>query len=509
MQWNFQFGGQSVALTPVQDAIAVQPRDAVRSSHRGAALARVFSASAVDDAGAGKAGLSLPARDRAVFERAGWVFVQPREALTRAAEVRAETSEALAVRQPFLDQGGNLLVVTDRVVVQLDAALSEAQALSQLQADELMPVRRLAFEPNLYEARILSPAPLDEALYRLQHLPAPYLFVEPALLEVMAGRMKPTDPDYPLQWQHTSIQSELAWDRTRGREAGGRAVRIAVIDNGMQVKHPDLKQGLVGGGRFLSDGLGGAVFQSWLPDAGGSFPGGDHGTFCLGMAGARMNNNRGGCGSAPEAELLAFACAPDQVGTQATLARAVACAADPRTEDPASTATGADVVVSSLGPNGAVWNLSTALDRALRRVATQGRGGKGVPVLWAASNGHVLISLDRVCSHSGVIAVARSNRFDLADGAAFGPELEFLAPGVEVYSTRSGSKYGVSTGCSFAAPLAAGVAALVLARHPDWTAAQVRQRLRDACDKVGSAPYVNGRNNDYGFGRLSAARAVA
>jgi subtilisin family serine protease len=107
------------------------------------------------------------------------------------------------------------------------------------------------------------------------------------------------------------------------------------------------------------------------------------------------------------------------------------------------------------------------------------------------------------------MAVARSNRKDREDGAAFGPKLEFLAPGVHVYSTESGGNYGTSTGCSFAAPLAAGVAGLVLERHPAWTRNQVRQRLRDACDKVGGVVYdAQGRHVEYGHGRINAEKSV-
>ena len=61
-------------------------------------------------------------------------------------------------------------------------------------------------------------------------------------------------------------------------------------------------------------------------------PDNEHGTFCAGMVGARHNNNVGGCGAAPESELMLVACLTDQVGTQTTLARAVAYAADPSTE---------------------------------------------------------------------------------------------------------------------------------------------------------------------------------
>jgi subtilisin family serine protease len=149
------------------------------------------------------------------------------------------------------------------------------------------------------------------------------------------------------------------------------------------------------------------------------------------------------------------------------------------------------------------------LDLAIQFAANQGRSGRGTPIFWAVSNGFVELARDEVASHPDVIGVGRSNRSDLADGSAYGPKLAFLAPGTEVYSTDSGGKYGFSTGTSFAAPLVAGVGALLLARHPDWTAQQVRDRLRDTCDKVGGVIYdAIGHHDEYGAGRINAARAV-
>jgi hypothetical protein len=53
------------------------------------------------------------------------------------------------------------------------------------------------------------------------------------------------------------------------------------------------------------------------------------------------------------------------------------------------------------------------------------------------------------------------------------------------------------------------VGALLLARHPDWTTQQVRDRLRDTCDKVGGVIYdAIGHHDEYGAGRINAARAV-
>jgi thermitase len=520
MKWTFRLRGKEVSLTDVAGACAVRPSDESRSRAASRArLVRQFGVTSTDDARGGRFGLDLPARSRQLFERAGWLFVEPEPRVARVASLtRASVPEADAVQQVFLDRGGNIQITTDAVTLQLEGDMPEAEALRRLAADGLRLVRRLPFAPNTFEARAEDQRPLPELIHTLQAKPY-YQFVEPMLLQAITGRLTPTDPEYASQWQHANdgsnggragadIRSEAAWDRTRGRGAE-RAVRIAVIDNGMQVGHPDLRDGIVGGGQFASSGLGSATFVRF--EAGtAAFPDVWHGTFCMGMAGARMNNARGGCGSAPEADLIAVACLNDQIGTQTTLARAVAYAADPTREDAAAAAgAGADVIACSLGPNGADWDLTSVLDLAIHFAATQGRGGRGVPVFWAVSNGNVEVSRDEVSSHPDVIGVGRSDRNDLADGSAFGPELDFLAPGVDVHSTASRSRYEFSTGTSFAAPLAAGVGALVLALNPDLKAEEVRDRLRATCDRVGDVEYdAEGHHPEYGYGRVNAERAV-
>jgi hypothetical protein len=90
-----------------------------------------------------------------------------------------------------------------------------------------------------------------------------------------------------------------------------------------------------------------------------------------------------------------------------------------------------------------------------------------------------------------------------------GEELDFLAPGGSVVSTASGGGTRTDTGTSFAAPLAAGVGALVLSINPDLTAEEMRRILRDTCDKIGGVNYnAAGHHDDYGFGRINAFRAV-
>jgi subtilisin family serine protease len=230
---------------------------------------------------------------------------------------------------------------------------------------------------------------------------------------------------------------------------------------------------------------------------------------------ARAGNSAGGCGVANEAGFVAISTLNDTLGTQDTLAKAVAYAADPAQQD--INGPGADVIACSLGPNSDPneepfpfpFPMMSVLKDAIDFAVTMGRGGLGQPIFWATDNGNVEVSNDEVCSDENTIAVGRSTRNDTDDDSAFGPELDFLATGVKAFSTRPGGQYGTLTGTSFAAPTAAGVAALILAVRPDLTWQQVRQVMRGTCDKIGGVAYdANGRHEDYGFGRFNAAKAL-
>jgi len=339
---------------------------------------------------------------------------------------------------------------------------------------------------------------------------------EPALIEHIPQRFTPNDPRYTEQWQWNNtgqnggtpgadVSAEKAWNSARGAR-----IRVAVIDNGFDADHEDLAAGVSAMSGFFRQVSGGAA--TFMQGIAG-MPDSDHETFCAGIVGARHNNGHGGCGIAPECELILIAALPDQVGTQTTLARAVAYAANPTNEaNSAIEADGADILVSSLGPNGAVWDLTVTLELALEAAGTNGRSGRGLAIFWAASNGNnVDVTLDEVVSQEDVIAVVRSDRNDQENNAARGETVDLIAPGVNVFSTRSGNGYGTGTGTSYAAPCAAGCAALALSLNPGLTRDELRQIMFDSADKIGGVGVVydtNGHNDDYGFGRANANQAV-
>jgi subtilisin family serine protease len=279
----------------------------------------------------------------------------------------------------------------------------------------------------------------------------------------------------------------------------------------MNIQHRDLKEGVVSGGYYRTGERCGGEFHRLENGNEAEFPKHDHGTFCMGLAAAGRDNGGDGCGVAPDARLMAIACATDQTTTQFTLARAVAFAADPRTERAGlNQCDGAHVLACSLGSTNGYWSMSWILEEALRFARVTGRGGLGLPIFWAVTNAPVDICHDEVCSDLNVIAVGQSSKADVVVPCGFGDRLAFLAPGFQVWSTTGEDDFDENSGTSYACPIAAGVAALVLSSEPTLTRDQVLARLLDGCEQIGKpeVQYENGRNPRYGHGRIRADWAV-
>ena len=516
MTWTITVRGESTTLKPVESLRAVYPSNEFKATAKledyRSRFGEVIRGKQLVDAG-------LRTVNHRMFQRAGWRFVAPKAHVVEAATSRAPVSTAGIAREIFVTDSGNMLVATNLLTVKLRGEVSEEEARQILEQDGVTVVRRLCFGLTLYEVRVAPGAPIPEVIERLQNT-GHYEWVEPNLLQSLKPKEQaiPEDIEFELQWHHRNtgvdedgfpfgkagedLGSLQAWAITRGK-----GTRIAVIDSGMQIDHPDLKQGIVGGGYFLTNEFGESQF---FPLAGNTatFPREHHGTFCLGLAGARTNGagqqDQGGCGIAPDAGLIAIACPSDNLTTQTTLACAIHFAIDPSSFDPTTTPEdGAHVISCSLDTDNPLFSV---LVEAISFAAKEGRNKLGVPILWAVENEIGSILRDPVCCLPEVIAVGKYNRDGLWGVNASGEQLALLAPGVEVFSTTTGSDNDFDTGTSYATPLAAGVAALVLAVHPEWTAAQVREKLIASCRPINGTV---GHNLEHGFGKLNAFKAVS
>jgi len=107
------------------------------------------------------------------------------------------------------------------------------------------------------------------------------------------------------------------------------------------------------------------------------------------------------------------------------------------------------------------------------------------------------------CDHA--IAVSATDSADqLASYSNYGGWIALSAPGSNILSTMNGGGYGYWFGTSFAAPIAAGVAALVLAIDPNLSATDLVSLLEQNADDLGTP----GRDSYFGWGRVNAYRAV-
>lgn len=268
------------------------------------------------------------------------------------------------------------------------------------------------------------------------------------------------DPLMSEQWFHALIGTARAWTASRGQ-----GVRVAVVDSGVG-PHPDLA--VVAGKDFTGgDGL-------WSDQYG-------HGTHVAGLCCARADNDLGGAGVAPLADVLsARVLRSNGQGTLDAIAAGVVWSADQ----------GAKVINLSLGgPSG-----SRSLQEALAYAS-----GRGALLVCAAGNDWS----DRAlfpASYNDCLSVAASGAGDQRSPFTnTSSTVDISAPGESILSSCIGDGYCMMDGTSMAAPLVSGAAALVFASGVNAPAA-VSWRLRSTAAKRSGV--VSGR-------RLDVAAALA
>ena len=318
----------------------------------------------------------------------------------------------------------------------------------------------------------------------------------------------------------------------------GEGITIAIIDDGIDIEHPEFSSsGKLVGSRDVTQNSNNPRPKDTDP----RYPD-NHGTACAGVSCA--DGSAGASGVAPKAKLMPIRLASG-LGSQQE-SNAFRWAAD----------NGADVISCSWGPEDGEWfNLNDPLHNsrvdlpastklAIDYATTQGRGGKGCVVLFAAGNGNESVDNDGYASYEKVIAVAACNDqgkrsvysdFGNAVWCAF-PSSDFghvpfshpqpLTTGIWTTDRAGRSGYnqgdiadGDATGnytnsfggTSSACPGAAGVAALILAVNPNLRSPEVKDLFKRSCDRIDPAGGLYNANNwskFYGYGRLNAQTAV-
>jgi len=254
----------------------------------------------------------------------------------------------------------------------------------------------------------------------------------------------------------------------------GAGVTVGLIDTGVDAKHRDLA-GAILKGKDLVDSKG-----DGRKDLNG------HGTAMAGLIAGRGHGDASGIlGVAPGAKILPLSITLGFFGSSAETSEAINVAAD----------NGARVINMSISV-GDDPPLREAIRAAQARdiVVVAGAGNKGA--LGDAFPGKYPEVLT-------VGAVDRRGR--IAEVSLTGPQVDLTAPGVEIYSTGIyGSGYRYGTGSSDATAIVSGAAALVRAKYPELSAAEVVHRLTATATDAGEP----GRDDTYGYGRLNLLRAL-
>lgn len=284
----------------------------------------------------------------------------------------------------------------------------------------------------------------------------------------------PSDARQDELWGFDKVDMAGAWSATMG----DAAVKVAVIDTGVNYKHPDLAANCL-----VDDGFDFQNYDSDPMDDEG------HGTHVAGTI-AAIANADGVAGAAPNCKIIPIKALGLKGGASSAVASAIVYAV----------LKGAKVINMSLGSTTATQTERNAVDYAV---------GQGVIVVAAAGNSNT-VKPSYPAGYASVISVGATDRDDKrASFSNYGSWVNLAAPGTEILSTdyRSTStqgNYSVKQGTSMASPLVAGVAALMRVQHPTWTVQEIQRALMTTGDTLASPFY----GTDSAIKRLDAAAAV-
>ncbi|MFI5984901.1 type VII secretion-associated serine protease mycosin [Streptomyces sp. NPDC051555] len=288
--------------------------------------------------------------------------------------------------------------------------------------------------------------------------------------------MKKQIADRP--WALQRLLLDALWAKTKGK-----GVRVAVIDTGVDRVNPQLASAVdVGAGKDYIDPKGGDGTTDTV----------GHGTKVAGLIAARPQEGTGFVGLAPEATIIPIRQNDDkETGKADTLAAAIRHA---------------------IAQKAQVINISQDTTLPMAEESDLGKAVKeavAADIVVVASAGNDGMDGQKrktyPAAFPGVLAVASVDRNN--ERAAFsqpGPFVGVAAPGVDMVSTVPGFGQCVDNGTSFSAPYVAGLAALLRAQNPKWTAPQIIWQIEQSAERA-----VNGRDDYVGWGVVDPVRAVA
>ncbi|AOP49489.1 type VII secretion-associated serine protease mycosin [Streptomyces lydicus] len=288
-----------------------------------------------------------------------------------------------------------------------------------------------------------------------------------------------TDNIKETPWSLQRLLTSQLW----ANKKMGQGIKVAVIDTGIDAGNKQLTDAIGNGGASL------------VKDGKATDDKVGHGTKVAGIIAARPIAGSGFYGLAPKATVIPFQqTSQEKAGDSKTLATAINKAVS----------LGVDIINISQGtaaPRSLLGPLETAIQNAARKdvliVASAGNGGAdgGEKNMFPAAYSE---------DYPNVLAVAASDRNnERAPFSQSGKFVNIAAPGVEMVSTVPDGGNCVDQGTSFAAPYAAGAAALLKAKHPNWKPQQLIWHLEQTAERV-----KRGRDDFIGWGVVDPVAAL-
>lgn len=246
-----------------------------------------------------------------------------------------------------------------------------------------------------------------------------------------------------IPWGVDRVEAPTAWDYSTGE-----GVKVAILDSGVDIDHPDLDDNLAGCENFIYR------WQNCDDDNG-------HGTHVAGIIAAE-DNNFGVAGVAPKARIDAL---------KVLNSRGRGYLSDVLEALDWAIANNAQVINMSLGTSSDITSFREAIEKVHAAGITQ--------VSSAGNSGPAADSVTYPARYPEVIAVAATDVNNNVPSWSSRGEIDLAAPGVEIYSTYRGGGYRNMSGTSMSAPHVTGVVALRLFLHPSETPAEVEVVLKD------------------------------
>ena len=359
---------------------------------------------------------------------------------------------------PVMEQNGwqvkrNIDLINAMVV---DVPEADSTKIDMLVESKALP-GAIIIEDDFYANWLKASAATLEKTGALLAEPQTDVFAPALSVPNVTPSVAGSDPEIP--WGISKVGAPEVWYKWTGK-----GIKVGIVDTGIDLTHPDLAPNIVNTINVTTGGPG-------QDDQG-------HGTHVAGTI-AAVRDGKGVVGVAPEASIYA---------AKVLGANGSGSLSDVVTGIDWVVKQGVQVINMSLGSPSPAESLRLAVQRASEA---------GVAVVCAAGNDSGPVGYP--AAYEGAIAISAGDESgNMASFSSHGPQVAFIAPGVNVYSTYLGGQYKSLRGTSMASPHVAGLAVLAVQGGAKDGAA-VLKALKGA-----AKPSGNLQNNEQGAGMINA-----